>query len=71
MQFWLLRSVDEDDPHMRIDDGISIVQIPFGYTRKDVIAIGVGLLGFGIALKYGLEVHFSFRGSCLAYSRVD
>jgi len=32
------------------------VQIPFGYTRKDVILIGVGLTVFGVGLKYGLEV---------------
>ncbi|CAM6100413.1 unnamed protein product [Calypogeia fissa] len=29
---------------------------PFGYTRKDVILIGVGLIGVGFALKYGLEL---------------
>jgi hypothetical protein len=28
---------------------------PFGYTRKDVIGIGLGLIGFGFALKYGLQ----------------
>nr|PNR54387.1 hypothetical protein PHYPA_008064 [Physcomitrium patens] len=30
-------------------------KIPFGYTRKDVILIGVGLTAFGVGLKYGLE----------------
>jgi hypothetical protein len=28
---------------------------PFGYTRKDVLLIGVGVIGAGFALKYGLE----------------
>lgn len=28
---------------------------PFGYSRKDVILIGVGITGGGFALKYGLE----------------
>lgn len=31
------------------------MQIPFGYTRKDVILIGVGITVFGYGLKYGLE----------------
>jgi hypothetical protein len=30
-------------------------KIPFGYTRKDVLLIGLGLTGFGFGLKYGLE----------------
>ncbi len=32
------------------------IQVPFGYTRKDVILIGVGLTVFGVGLKFGLEV---------------
>ena len=32
---------------------LSILQ--FGYTRKDVILLGVGILGFGYALYYGLQ----------------
>ncbi|CAL4960883.1 unnamed protein product [Urochloa decumbens] len=28
---------------------------PFGYTRKDVLLIGVGVTAFGVGLKYGLE----------------
>ena len=35
---------------------IHIMQTPFGYTRKDVILIGVGITAFGYGLKYGLEV---------------
>ena len=27
----------------------------FGYTRKDVILLGGGILGFGYALYYGLQ----------------
>jgi hypothetical protein len=30
--------------------------IPFGYTRKDAIIIGVGLIAGGVGLKYGLEL---------------
>lgn len=30
-------------------------KVPFGYTRKDVILIGVGLTVFGVGLKFGLE----------------
>ncbi|KAG6554595.1 hypothetical protein Mapa_003613 [Marchantia paleacea] len=40
----------------RCEDGSNTDEkIPFGYTRKDVILIGVGLLGVGVGLKYGLE----------------
>ncbi|BDA47234.1 hypothetical protein COCOBI_10-0790 [Coccomyxa sp. Obi] len=28
---------------------------PFGYTRKDVIVLGGGIIGFGYALYYGLQ----------------
>lgn len=36
-----------------------IMQIPFGYTRKDVLLIGLGITALGVGLKYGLEVpHF-------------
>lgn len=31
-------------------------QTPFGYTRKDVLLIGVGVTLLGYGLKYGLEV---------------
>lgn len=30
-------------------------KVPFGYTRKDVLLIGVGLTVVGVGLKYGLE----------------
>ncbi|EES03769.1 hypothetical protein BDA96_03G353900 [Sorghum bicolor] len=29
---------------------------PFGYTRKDVLLIGLGVTAFGVGLKYGLEL---------------
>ena len=29
---------------------------PFGYTRKDVLLIGVGVTVIGVGLKTGLEV---------------
>lgn len=31
----------------------------FGYSRKDIILIGAGLIGFGFALYYGLQVQHS------------
>ncbi|CDO98330.1 unnamed protein product [Coffea canephora] len=31
------------------------MQTPFGYTRKDVLLIGLGVTLFGIGLKSGLE----------------
>ncbi len=52
----------------------------FGYTRKDIILIGGGLIGFGFALYYGLQAGgvdalvagnyvqlFVFVGICLGY----
>lgn len=38
---------------------------PFGYTRKDVMLIGGGLIGAGYALYYGLQV----GGSRIACTR--
>lgn len=35
-----------------------LLQTPFGYTRKDVILIGVGLTAVGVGLKSGLEVSY-------------
>jgi hypothetical protein len=32
------------------------LQVEFGYSRKDVILIGAGLIGLGYALYYGLQV---------------
>ncbi|CAI7842297.1 unnamed protein product [Closterium sp. NIES-54] len=37
-----------------------IPQPPFGYTRLDVILIGVGITVAGVALKYGLEVRIKY-----------
>ncbi|KAF5730297.1 hypothetical protein HS088_TW20G00670 [Tripterygium wilfordii] len=37
------------------DDSSVQAKAPFGYTRKDVILIGIGLTVFGIGLKSGLE----------------
>jgi len=31
-------------------------KIPFGYTRKDVLLIGLGITALGVGLKYGLEL---------------
>ncbi len=30
----------------------------FGYTRKDIILLGVGIIAFGYALYYGLQAFF-------------
>jgi len=48
----------------------------FGYSRKDIILLGVGLIGLGYAMYYGLQVRLwrggvaavrrSLGGSCLA-----
>lgn len=35
---------------------LMLMQTPFGYTRKDVILIGVGVTLLGVGLKSGLEV---------------
>lgn len=35
-----------------------IQQVPFGYSRKDVLLIGVGVTLLGVGLKSGLEVFF-------------
>jgi hypothetical protein len=36
----------------------TLQKAPFGYSRKDVILIGLGVTFLGIALKSGLEVPF-------------
>lgn len=40
---------------------------PFGYSRKDVILIGLGVTFLGIGLKSGLEVHLA-KTMCLMFS---
>ncbi|GAU12788.1 hypothetical protein TSUD_72740 [Trifolium subterraneum] len=45
------RSTNDDD----IDTSNQTKKAPFGYSRKDVILIGVGVTFLGIALKSGLE----------------
>lgn len=49
------------------------LQTPFGYTRKDVIVLGVGVIAAGFALKYGLEVSSSLAVEvldCLCFCEV-
>ena len=41
----------------------------FGYSRKDVILIGAGMIGAGYALYYGLQVGRQ-RRSCAAVVHV-
>lgn len=40
---------------VRCESGATDEKVPFGYTRKDVLLIGLGLTVFGVGLKYGLE----------------
>ncbi|XP_066312751.1 uncharacterized protein [Miscanthus floridulus] len=56
----LLRSVRQRRrfaPRSSTDDSQSPKEkAPFGYTRKDVLLIGLGVTAFGVGLKYGLEL---------------
>lgn len=45
-----------DEYHISKTGFVSLMQTPFGYTRKDVLLIGLGVTVAGIALKSGLEV---------------
>ncbi|KAL3687760.1 hypothetical protein R1sor_014069 [Riccia sorocarpa] len=47
--------VGKEEPADDKDGESSSKDVPFGYTRKDVILIGVGLLAAGYGLKYSLE----------------
>ncbi|XP_042499920.1 uncharacterized protein LOC122078124 [Macadamia integrifolia] len=38
-----------------VDLVLGIIEVPFGYSRKDVLLIGVGVTVLGIGLKSGLE----------------
>ncbi|KAF8716766.1 hypothetical protein HU200_025855 [Digitaria exilis] len=51
------RSTTSSSSEASADDSPSPKQekAPFGYTRKDVLLIGVGVTAFGVGLKYGLE----------------
>ncbi|GJR48875.1 inactive receptor-like protein kinase [Tanacetum coccineum] len=42
------------EPHRHL---IMLITVPFGYSRKDVIFIGLGVTLFGIGLKSGLEYY--------------
>ncbi|KAG0463364.1 hypothetical protein HPP92_019433 [Vanilla planifolia] len=37
------------------DENLNKEKVPFGYTRKDVLLIGLGVTVVGIGLKFGLE----------------
>ncbi|KAF8751314.1 hypothetical protein HU200_012195 [Digitaria exilis] len=52
------RSTTSSSSETSTDDSQSPKQekAPFGYTRKDVLLIGVGVTAFGVGLKYGLEL---------------
>nr|CAB3478609.1 unnamed protein product [Digitaria exilis] len=52
------RSTTSSSSEASADDSPSPKQekAPFGYTRKDVLLIGVGVTAFGVGLKYGLEL---------------
>ena len=43
-----------------------LLQTPFGYSRKDVLLIGLGVTVLGIGLKSGLEVPLSLSAYVVA-----
>lgn len=44
-----------------------ILQVPFGYTRKDVLLIGLGVTALGIGLESGLEVYSTIRNTIVIF----
>ena len=58
LRFTIIRSVVTTALPACISTGSHLIWLyvlQFGYTRKDVILLGVGILGFGYALYYGLQ----------------
>lgn len=55
--FKVLRSSGSSSSESSSEDSTSSDQekVPFGYTRKDVLLIGLGVTVLGVGLKYGLE----------------
>ncbi|XP_057537669.1 uncharacterized protein LOC130815271 [Amaranthus tricolor] len=49
------RSSGNSSSNEPLEDSSTQDKVPFGYTRKDVLLIGVGVTVFGVALKSGLE----------------
>ncbi|KAI3515140.1 hypothetical protein L1887_13892 [Cichorium endivia] len=55
MTFITPRCSNSSSPDGVTDDSTTKTKVPFGYSRKDVIFIGLGVTFFGIGLKSGLE----------------
>ncbi|RWW54657.1 hypothetical protein BHE74_00038750, partial [Ensete ventricosum] len=51
-----LVSALRDERLVKVMFRLFVMQVPFGYTRKDVLLIGLGVTLAGIGLKSGLEV---------------
>ncbi|KAJ9162655.1 hypothetical protein P3X46_022411 [Hevea brasiliensis] len=55
VKFIIPRSSSSSDSSSNEDDSSDQDKTPFGYTRKDVLLIGIGVTVLGIGLKSGLE----------------
>ncbi|XP_050215663.1 uncharacterized protein LOC126666832 isoform X2 [Mercurialis annua] len=55
IKFITPKNSSSSDSNSSEDDSSNQGKTPFGYTRKDVILIGVGVTLLGYGLKYGLE----------------
>ncbi|CAI9299095.1 unnamed protein product [Lactuca saligna] len=55
MTFIPPRCSNSSSPDGVTDDSSNKAKVPFGYSRKDVLFIGLGVTFFGIGLKSGLE----------------
>ncbi|XP_023734553.1 uncharacterized protein LOC111882415 [Lactuca sativa] len=55
MTFITPRCSNSSTPDGVTDDSSTKSKVPFGYSRKDVLFIGLGVTFFGIGLKSGLE----------------
>ncbi|KAJ7975253.1 MAR-binding filament-like protein 1-1 isoform 2 [Quillaja saponaria] len=55
VSFSISRSTSSPNPRGSGDESTDQAKTPFGYTRKDVLLLGVGVTVLGIGLKSGLE----------------
>ena len=58
-------------PHASPEDKPVVYNKEFGYSRKDIILIGVGLIALGYALYYGLQatgMDAGFAGAWLVHA---
>ncbi|KAL0743428.1 hypothetical protein Bca4012_084941 [Brassica carinata] len=54
-QSMICRVISESSTETEEDSATKTKKTPFGYTRKDVLLIGVGVTALGIGLESGLE----------------